>query len=168
MVDFFKQITIGQFEASLAMLKQCIESCREELWESPVAALTVRQIAYHTLFFVDFYLTEDEASFALRKLHESGGDEREPVVSPGLSKEATLAYFPTCLEKIQSTLGGETEASLCGPSGFSWLQFSRGELHLYNIRHVQHHAGQLSAHLRRLESTCRDRDALRWVATGWK
>jgi hypothetical protein len=167
MLDIFKQTTLGQFEAALAMLRQCIDRCPEQLWEGKIAELTVRQVAYHTLFFVDFYLTADEAAFELRDLHRIGGDEREPINSPGLSRVETLAYFPICLEKLRTTLAAETEETLRGPSGFSWLPFSRAEIHLYNLRHVQHHAGQLSAHLRRLDPACKERSELRWVRSGW-
>src|SRR5687768_11805124 len=133
------------------MLKQCIERCPAELWESNVAALTFRQVAYHTLFFVDLYLSRDEAAFELRELHRVGGDESQPAPCAGLDQDATLAYLAICRDKLRETLEGETEQSLQAPAGFSWLPFSRGELHLYNLRHVQHHAGQLSAHLRRLD-----------------
>jgi hypothetical protein len=33
-------------------------------------------------------------------------------------------------------------------SGFFWLPFSKLELQLYNIRHIQHHTGQLIERLR--------------------
>jgi uncharacterized damage-inducible protein DinB len=33
-------------------------------------------------------------------------------------------------------------------SGFDWLPTNRMELHLYNIRHIQHHTGQLVERLR--------------------
>src|SRR5215203_5170530 len=168
MVEFYKQIVLGQSEAALAMLKECIERCPADLWESKVAALSVRQIAYHTLFFVDYYLTPSEAAFILRDLHQVGGDEREPLNSPGLEQRATRDYVTICWQKVRETLAGETEETLRLPSGFSWLDFSRGELHLYNLRHVQHHAGQLSAHLRRLVPECQDRSVLRWVRSSWR
>ena len=57
-----------------------------------------------------------------------------------------------------------TPASFQNESGFSRLPFSRGELHLYNIRHVQHHVGQLSAYLRRIVE---DGEQW-WVKTGWR
>jgi hypothetical protein len=167
MIDVYKQSILGQFEAALAMLKQCIQRCPDDLWESSIAQLTVRQVAYHTLFFVDLYLTIDEDAFPLRELHLVGGDEREPGYCAGLDKEATLAYLAICLEKVRTTLASESEETLRGPSGFSWCKFSRAELHPYNLRHVQHHAGQLSSHLRRLLADCRNRNELRWVSTGW-
>jgi hypothetical protein len=168
MIDLYKQATLGQFEAALAILKQCIERCPGELWESQVAELTVQQIAYHTLFFVDFYLTASESDFTLRDVHHVGGDESEPVVSPGLDQQATLEYLAICLEKLRVAIASETEATLQGPSGFHWCKFTRAEMHLYNLRHVQHHAGQLSSHLRRLVPDLRDRSQLRWVSTGWR
>lgn len=168
MLDFWKQTTRAQFEASLAMFKDCLERCPAQLWDEKLAALTFRQVAYHTLFFVDYYLSPGEEGFSLRDLHIVGGDEREPINSPGLDQAVTLEYVPVCLEKLRTTLAAETEATLQQPSGFSWLPFTRGELHLYNVRHVQHHTGQLSAQLRRLDPACANREVLRWVRTGWR
>lgn len=167
MSNFYQQVVLSQFEAALAMLKQCLERCPAELWESKIAQLTVRQVAYHTLFFVDYYL-DTEAAFTLRDLHQTGGDEREPINSPGLDLAATLEYVALCHGKLVATLRSETESSLLEPSGFSWLPFSRAELHLYNMRHVQHHAGQISAHLRRLDASFHEHKSLPWVRSGWR
>jgi hypothetical protein len=167
-IDYVKQILVGQYEASLAMLNQCIEACPPEHWEGKIAQGTFRWIAYHTLFFVDLYLAPNEEAFALRDLHLRGGDEREPVASPGLSKDDTLAYIPICRQKMLETIATESEKSLAGPSGFSWYPITRGEMHLVNIRHIQHHTGQLSAYLRRVDEQFKDRKTLRWVGSGWQ
>ncbi len=168
MIDYVKQILRGQFEASLAMLNECVRICPAEHWEGKIATITFRQVAYHTLFFVDLYLSQNEEAFQLRDIHASGGDERNPFPSPGLSKEDTLAYAAICRQKMLETLAGETRESLAGESGFSWYKCSRGELHLCNIRHVQHHTGQLSAYLRRIDQRLQDRDVMPWVAMGWR
>ena len=144
MLEFFKQIVTGQFEAALAMLNQCIAACPPEHWEGEIANDTFRYVAYHTLFFTDLYLSPSEEAFQLRDLHQRGGDERGEDASPGLSKEETQAYVPICRQKMLDTLAAETAESLQGPSGFSSRKISRGELHIYNLRHVQHHAGQSS------------------------
>jgi hypothetical protein len=34
------------------------------------------------------------------------------------------------------------------PAGFPWLPFNKLELQFYNIRHIQHHTGQLADRLR--------------------
>jgi hypothetical protein len=168
MLDHYRQILTGQFEAALCMLHHCIAQCPPEHWDGQLASLTFRQIAYHTLFFVDLYLSPGEDAFELRDLHRRGGDEREPVVSPGLSQSETRSYLTLCREKMLATLAAETLESFAGPSGFPQRTFSRGELHLYNIRHVQHHAGQLSTYLRRVDERFRDRLALPWIGSGWR
>ena len=124
MSNLYQQVVVSQFEAALAMLKQCLERCPAPLWESKIAGLTVRQVAYHTLFFVDYYL-DSEAAFTLRDLHHAGGDEREPVNSPGLDQASTVAYVTICHDKLLATIPNETEASLLEPAGFSWLPFTR-------------------------------------------
>lgn len=163
MSDYVRTMLAGQFEASLSMMNQCIQSCPPEHWEGKIANHTFRQVAYHTLFFVDLYLSPNEEAFALRDLHHRGGDERvNQDRSPGLTKDETLSYLAMCRLKAVETLASETREHHEGVSGFSWLTFSRGELHVYNLRHVQHHTGQLSAYLRRIEH------GVPWVRSGWR
>jgi hypothetical protein len=169
MTDYVKQILTGQFLAALAMLKQCIEACPPEHYEGTIANDTFRTIAYHTLFYIDYYLSPNENSFELREFHRRGGDDRiGGVSSAGLPKEDTLAYAEVCRDKLLETMTSETAASLAGPSGFSRLPISRGELHIYNLRHIQHHTGAMSAYVRRVDAALKDIPALRWVKTGWQ
>ena len=69
---------------------------------------------------------------------------------------------------MKRTLSADTPESLQGESGFSWLPFSRGEVHLYNLRHIQHHTGAMSAYVRRVGVGREDTLDLRWVKTGWR
>src|ERR1700687_1867945 len=165
MIEFVKTILTGQFEAALCMLNEGVQKCPHEHWEGKMANDTVRQVAYHTLFFVDLYLSPSEDAFPLRDCHRRGGDERSSTgPSTGLTKDETLSYLAISRQKALQTLSNETPESLQGESGFSRLSLSRGELHLYNIRHVQHHTGQLSAYLRRIVE-----DGERWwVKAGWR
>jgi len=165
MIEYVKTILTGQFEAALCMLNDCVRKCPQEHWEGKIANDTFRQIAYHTLFFVDLYLSPNEEAFTLRDVHLRGGDERSSTApSSGLTKDETLSYLAICRQKALETLAAETPESLQCESGFSRLPFSRGELHLSNVRHVQHHTGQLSAYLRRIVE-----DGQRWwVKTGWR
>jgi uncharacterized damage-inducible protein DinB len=168
MIDYIRQILAGQYGASLAMLKDCIAACAPEHWEGMIANGSFRYVAYHTLFFTDYYLSPNENAFELRDLHARGGDEREDQLSPGLSKEETLAYAVICREKVAPSLANETVESLQAPAGFGRRKFSRGELHIYNIRHIQHHTGQLSAYLRRVDPQRIEKDSLRWIGSGWR
>jgi len=167
-LQLYKQILTGQFEASLAMLNACIAACPEAHWEGKIANGSFRWVAYHTLFFVDLHLCPSEDAFQLRDLHKRGGDERGEEASPGLSKAETLAYVPICRQKVFDTMATETAESLAGPSGFSYRKFSRAELHIYNIRHIQHHTGQMSAYLRRVAPAQIGQRSLPWIGTGWR
>ena len=104
MIEYVKTVLTGQFEASLCMLNECVRKCPQEHWEGKIANDTFRQVAYHTLFFVDLYLSPNEAAFTLRDLHHRGGDERlSTVPSTGLTKEETLDYLALCRQKALET-----------------------------------------------------------------
>jgi hypothetical protein len=168
MLDFIKQSLIGQYDAALCMLHQCLAACPGELYEGPIVSGSFRQIAYHMLFFVDLYLSPSKEAFVYRELHQRGGDELQPRFSEGLSQSETIEYLAVCRQKVRESIAAETQQSLPGPSGFSWYPVSRYELHLINIRHVQHHTGQFSAYLRRLAPALREQNALPWVSAGWR
>jgi hypothetical protein len=167
MIDYFRTIVTGQYEAALCMLHHCIATCPDEHWEAKIANASFRWVAYHTLFFTDYYLSS-EAAFQLRDCHRVGGDEREDRPCEGLERTETLAYLDVCRQMVHESLARETMESMQGSSGFSWHTISRGELHVYNIRHVQHHAGQLSAFLRKVGAASENEPALRWVRSGWR
>jgi uncharacterized damage-inducible protein DinB len=162
MTELYKEIVLAQFEAALAMFRQCVERCPAEHWEEKIANGTFRQTAYHTLFFVDFYLSKSDDAFQRRDIHERGGDELQPRVCTGLSQAETLGYVSFCHKKLRAEVSDETEASLAGPSGISFRKCTRADLHLYNLRHVQHHTGAMSAFLRKLGVE------LDWISRGWR
>jgi len=163
MIDYFRKIITSQFEASLCMLNDCIEKCPAEHWDGKIASYAFWHVAYHTLCFVDYYLSANEEAFKPREIHPKGMDElNEEFPSRRFEKDELIGYLAICRRKMIETVAGETAEMLERESGFSRLRFSRGELHLYNLRHVQHHTGQLSAYLRRVGVEAK------WVGTGWK
>jgi hypothetical protein len=172
MIEYVKSIFIAQFEAALSMTKQRIQVCPPEHFEGSIGDATFRQLAYHGLFWLDYYLTRHEDAFVMSELTLRGGDERRPILSDGLSKDDTLAYIEVCRQKILTSIGAETEESLQGGSGFPSIfvktKLSRGELHLYNLRHLQHHTAQLSVYLRRISDDHKLFLELSWVGSGWK
>ena len=58
-------------------------------------------------------------------------------------------------------MAGMTEAWVADPCPFEFRQMSNGELLLYNMRHVQHHAAQLNMLLRQTTDSAPD-----WVSKG--
>lgn len=166
MVDYVKRILTGQFEAGLAMFNDCVVKCPAEHWEGRVAKYPFWEVAYHTLCFVDLYLSPGKKEFEFRPaLHPRGMSEFDGEhPSRRFEREEILEYVAICRRKAVEVLAGETEESLTGPHGFPGRPASRGELHIYNLRHLQHHAGQMGAYLRRVDAGIDPR----WVGTGWK
>lgn len=159
-----RAITLSQFEAALAMLRECIDRCPESAWDEPVAKYPVWQVVYHTLCFVDCYLSPSNEEFRTRAdMHPRGMEELDAETpSRRFTRDEMLRYTDICLEKMRGTIPNESDEVLAGPSGFSWLKFNRAQVHLYNMRHVQHHVGALGATLRRHGVE------LGWVKAGWR
>lgn len=150
MIDYFKEILSSQFEASLAMLSECIEICPAEAWEEKVGNNAFWFVAYHTLCYVDLYLSPSNDAFQRREFHNREGDNAFlPPEGVTFSRQQTSDYLAACRRKAAEMFAAETVESLQRESGFPWVPFTRGELHLYNLRHVQHHTGQLTAFLRK-------------------
>ncbi|HEV2282495.1 MAG TPA: DinB family protein [bacterium] len=169
MIDYVRNILSGQFEAALAMLNEAMERCPEQRWDGKIAKYPFWHVAYHTLCFVDLYLSPSEEAFEPRDLHPRGLEEFDAEFpSRRFGQRELIAYTAICRQKAADTLAFETFETLQRGSGFPWLPFTRGELHIYNIRHIQHHAGQLGAFLRRGEEALQDPKALTWAKTGWR
>lgn len=163
MLEYVKQILTGQFEASLAMLGQCVEKCPADLWNGKIAKYEFWHVAYHTLCCTDMYLAQSSDEFQPSESHPQGMDElTNEFPSREFSRKEISAYLAQCHRKALDTLAAETSDSLERQAEFDWMpSLTRGELHIYNIRHVMHHVGQLSACLRRGGV---DTD---WVKSGW-
>ena len=56
MLDEYKQLITHQFEAAICGLDMCIDRCAETAWDAAVVILAFCQVAFHTLFFADYYL----------------------------------------------------------------------------------------------------------------
>ena len=159
-MDPLNRILTSQFHAALLMLRECIEKCPEDHWDSLIARYTFWQVAYHTLCMVDCRLDlSDEAWQPHPLFHPAGrADLEDEYPSRRFTRPELLAYLTFCQTKLTATIPAETAAALNAPApGFP---FSRAELHLQSIRHIQHHTGQLSASLRRVGVETR------WVKAG--
>lgn len=165
MSALLKRVILSQFDASLLMLRDCISKCPEAHWETPIGKYPFWQVAYHTLCFGEWYLCKDGATWEPDQRpdgrHPKGtrelGDE---YPSRKFSKKELLAYADDCRKMLARQVRSETPRSLAGPGGSTWLKVSRAELYIYNLRHIQHHVGQLSAALRRVKARPK------WVSVG--
>lgn len=171
MTELVKQTLLGQYEAALTMLKLRVEACPDEYWETPVGEGTIRQDAYHVLFWTNYYLLDSEDAFVPNEYIERGGDEFQPTISEGLTKTDTLAFIDFTHQHIIDSLRNTSEASIqeiCFPTVFRRKPFTRLELHLYNMRHLQHHTAQMSLAIRKVSDANGLGLKLPWVGSGWR
>lgn len=170
MIEIFKKALVGQFQAALSMLEAAVRQCPEEHWHGLVCTQPFSHVAYHTLFYTDFYLSPNEASYRRPSFHREdyqvfGGTklppEEEPITDSPIPREMILEYVEYCRRKVVERVSAETDESLAGPSGFSWYKIPRAEFLLNNARHIQHHTAHMSLYLRRVAGL-----DIRWVQTG--
>lgn len=145
------------------MLDACVRACPDERWDLPVAKYPFWLVAYHTMYCTDWYLARREEEWTTHpRFHPAGRADLEgEYPSRRMTREDLSDYAAFLLAQARASLGAETGQSLAGPSGFSRLAFSRAELHMYNLRHIQHHTGQLGAFLR-VHGV-----QTNWVKAGW-
>jgi len=143
-----------QYRASLAMLGEAIERCPESLWIAEEHKNRYWHVAYHAVFYTHFYLHPTEGDFRAWVKHQQDSQYLGPPprASEGArkiprpySKADVLEYHELCRAEVEAKV---RTLDLGAPSGFSWLPFSKLELQFYNIRHLQHHTGQLADRLR--------------------
>ena len=143
----FRETIISQYQAALEMLKQAILTCPEALWHNPDDRTSFWQIAYHALFYTHLYVQESEQAFSFWSGHrEEYRFEKQayPPLAEPPTKAIVLEYLAFCqhqvVEKVSATV-------LDAASGFHWLHFTKFELQLYSIRHIQQHVGELMERL---------------------
>jgi hypothetical protein len=159
MDHFWKNAVWQQFGAAIDMLSNAMEHCPESVWGDRSQNPEFWYVAFHTLFYLDLYLSDSETGFKPPAPFTLGEmDERGLMPERVYTQEELRNYLAhgrtKCLTRIRS-MSDEEAGRRCG---FSWLDLSVGEMLLYNMRHVQHHAGQLNLILRQRVDA-----APRWV-----
>jgi hypothetical protein len=160
-VDSAERGRIGrQLGAAVDMLENAVRACPDELWSDRSRPPEFWYVAYHALFWLDLYLGgtvegfAPPAPFGLEELDPTG------VMPPRAYTGAELgAYLTHCRGKAQAVLGALTDERAARRCRFAWGEVDFAELLIYNLRHVQHHAGQLNLILRQRLGA-----GSRWVA----
>ena len=162
MNSVIKTIIGSQFGAAIDMLENAISACPDLLWSDRSRKPEFWYVVFHTLFFLDCYLSDSLEEFTPPPPFTR--DELDPAgILPErvYSKEELHTYLEHGRKKCRETIESMSEEKALQRCGFDWLHISVGELLLYNMRHVQHHAGQLNLILRQTIDS-----APRWVRKG--
>ncbi|TMQ61992.1 MAG: DinB family protein [Candidatus Eisenbacteria bacterium] len=122
MIATWKPILWQQFGAAIDMLENALLACPEELWNDRSRRPEYWYVVFHTLFFLDFYLSDSPEGFT-------------PPAPFTLDELDPAGLLP---ERVYT-------GQRCG---FERPDVTVSELLLYSMRHVQHHAAQLNLMLR--------------------
>lgn len=147
----------SQFEAAIEMLGSALRECpddlwRANLWEDPSMPgfSEFWYVAYHTLFWLDLYLSGSRdgfvppAPFTLDELDPAG------VLPPRVyTRDELSGYLAHSAEKCRVTFKNLTDeqAQRVHQIGSRGRTIGFAELLLYNMGHVREHAAQLSMFL---------------------
>lgn len=147
-----------QYHASLAMLREAIDACPDDLWLDAGPKNAFWQVAYHTLYFTHLYLGRDVEAFQPWAEHQRDVQHEDGI--PGTDDPASgRPLIPRPYTKAQalrywSIVDGTVDEAVDAldftreECGFSWYSMSKLEHQLVNLRHLQHHTAQLADRLR--------------------
>ena len=141
-----------QFGAAIDMLDAALRACpddlwRAQLWDNPTERPEYAQFwyrVYHTLFWLDLYLTGAEEGFAPPAPFTLIEMEEDDLPERPYTKDELQAYLEYGRRKCQATIEALTDETAQRRCRFAWGDVSFAELLLYNMRHVQEQAAQLS------------------------
>jgi hypothetical protein len=149
-----KSFIWGQFGAAIDTLENAITTCPEDLWGDRSRQPEYWYVAYHTLFWLDYYTSESHENF--RPPSPFGLEEMDPagVLPPRVyAKDELLTYLEYGREKSRAAIASLTDEKAWEQYNFGKVSLPIVELHLYSMRHLQHHAAQLNLILRQVKDT---------------
>jgi len=147
------------YGAMFQMLRQTLNLCPEALWDDRTNGEPFWQRAYHALFYTDFYLSESPESFK-PTFFVQGAADLEQYQGSVPTRPHLLDYLGSLSRNCEKALAGITPTALAGANTFPWTGATLAHRLVYNIRHTQHHIGDLNAILSR-----HNEKAAEWVIT---
>jgi hypothetical protein len=146
-----------QIGAAFKMLENVINNANDTTWTSRLNNMPFWQICYHVLWYTDFYFHANQETFRPQSFDMEGiknywikpdsqmiENQKHPI-----SKKDMLFYCNYGRQKAQQFIDGIDVTYFTTPSPFEWHGFPKIDIVDYNIRHLQHHIGQLDIILRR-------------------
>lgn len=144
----FKAIIWHQFGAAIDMLENAMCACPDEVWNDRTRQPEFWYVTYHTLFWLDLYLSDSVDEFAPPPPFSIEEMEAGRMPERPYTKDELQSYLEHGRQKCRTVITGLTKEKAGRRCGFEWVEVSNTELLLYNLRHVQHHAAQLNLILR--------------------
>ena len=144
-MEELKAILWRQFGAVIDMLESSIMVCPESFWDKKDFWYN----AYHTIFGLDYSSSaEPDTFFPPEPFSLSEFDPQGILPERVYSKEELLGYLEYSRKKVFFLIDGLNEKTSKERFINKKKNYSRVEMIIYNMRHVQHHVGQLNLLLR--------------------
>jgi len=152
MNPFWNEILWHQFGAAIETLENALNACPEELWQArlwreagtPPEFVEFWYIAYHTIFWLDYYCSESADGFTVPPPFTLSELEMGAEPERVYTKQELQTYLETARAKCQAKIEGLADENELQRVRNNWRIKTVAELLLYNMRHVQEHAAQLS------------------------
>ncbi len=149
----WKVVIWNQFGAAIDMLDDALKACPEALWTKRMwndpnipASSEFWYVAYHTLFWLDLYLSGAVDGFTPPPPFNLDEVDMSGVLPERVyTCEELHSYQAHCREKCRQTLETLTDDQAHRLCYFTWRKdgLTFAELLLDNMRHVQEHGAQL-------------------------
>jgi hypothetical protein len=145
----YKMVLWQQFGASIDMLENAINACPEKVWGNKFEFSEFWYISYHTLFWLDYYLSDDPENFLPPEPFTLGEFDPSGLFPERVyAKDELLKYLEYGRQKCRTRIQLLSDENLQQQLEFGSMKANALEILLYNMRHVQHHSGQLNLVLR--------------------
>ena len=149
MSEHAREALARQYGAAIDMLENAIVACPDDVWTAGPPWQQFWYLASHTLFWLDYYLSGNPEGF--RPQPPFGLEEMDPagVLPPRVyTKEELLAYLAHDRARCREVMLALTDERAAQPCGYPRRDLTVFGLHMYDMRHVQHHTAQLNLLLR--------------------
>ena len=147
----WKESVWRQFGAAIDMLDNAIMACPEALWADRSRQPQFWYLAYHTLFFLDYYSSGSSRGFTPPAPFTLGELDPAGVMPERVyTREELKRYLEHGRTQAAAEIAALTSARARKRCAFERPDLTVGDLVLYNLRHVQHHAAQLNLILRQV------------------
>jgi hypothetical protein len=172
MDGLYKEALVNQFGASMDMFGGALRACPDQLWTArmwddpsgPIGISEFWYIAFHTLFWLDLYLTGEVEGFAPPPPYTLAELDPKGILPERVyTCNELLSYLDYCHRKCTAVIEQLTDERARKVSYFPWAKggISFIELMMDDMRHVQEHAAQLNMFLGQQAGV-----SSRWVGKG--
>ena len=141
MIDILRR----HLDPTVEMLRETLAACPDELWDARDEGAPFWQVAYHVLLGMDFWLGESGEGFAFPPFHTREAMlESDEVPDVALTRAQIEGYLDQVYAKGQALLDGVTPEGLLQEAEFFGCSWTVADRLLAQVRHVQHHVGQMN------------------------